>query len=365
MAAAVAAAYARKDGKLQFLALDGMLFQGSGRTPLCGEPDELLRVLSDKAGVSSSPAPAVLHLLARVKNDLGDFHGAIDDLEAATEELGDDPSDPSDRAMLAMIRCSRSAVAENMGNEEVARWAGHGGFLPVMCLLSEGSSRAFGPLEERRPPRDPLSDAGRSFPTRTTRARRSPAQVARDFFEDARACDADATRRHCKERADAYASIMDYQGAVRALRRLVRSGEAADVVELAQVELRLGEYDVAETLFRQAMERDPYLARAYAGGAEVLKRKVFGYLRGNRAPTIPHGDTDSKIIAIEECVELLRRDVELVKAGAPVDIDVHSYVARQEKLIDFLIGEVDLWKAHVRATGGFSCGIVFCACNDD
>ena len=102
----------------------------------------------------------------------------------------------------------------------------------------------------------------------------------------------------------------------------------------------------------------------YAGGAEVLKRRVFGHGRSDRAPTIAADDTDARIIAVDECLELLRRDVKLVEHGAPVDVDRAVYVNRQAKLIEFLAGECDKWKRE-RQHGTFTCGIVFCACNDD
>lgn len=70
----------------QLLALDGMLFQSGKKTPLCGDPEELLPLLVSKLG--KHPTPATLHLVARVKNDLGDLAGAVRDLEAALKQVG-------------------------------------------------------------------------------------------------------------------------------------------------------------------------------------------------------------------------------------------------------------------------------------
>lgn len=287
----------------QLLALDGMLFQSGKKTPLCGDPEELLPLLVSKLG--KHPTPATLHLVARVKNDLGDLAGAVRDLEAALKQVGR-PKTPQQLDLFASLTCSRSVVADNGGD----------------------------------------------------------ARGAEDLFAAALQADGAAVRRHCRNRSEAYAQLGDRGGAVKALEKLVARGDAGDAAELATLELRLGDYDEAERLFREARRADPYLARAYAGGAEVLKRRVFGHGRSDRAPTIAADDTDARIIAVDECLELLRRDVKLVEHGAPVDVDRGVYVNRQAKLIEFLAGECDKWKRE-RQHGTFTCGIVFCACNDD
>ena len=286
--------------KRQLLALDGMLYQTGKQTPLCGAPEDLVSLLSAK----KEKTAATFHLLARCKNDLGDFDAASRDVAAALKLLGR-PRDAGGVRALAAVRCTESVLAENGG------------------------------------------DAIR----------------AQELFGMAWRTDEASTRLHCWRRSEACAQARDYGGATRALERLVAtSGDVRDSVQLATVELRLGDYDRAERLYREARKRDPACAQAYAGGAEVLKRRVFGHGRSDREPTIAAEDTDARIIAIEECLELLRRDVELVKTGSPVDGDRDVYVARQAKLITFLKGELDKWKFEAQA-GAFVCGIMctFCA----
>ncbi|KAH8045132.1 hypothetical protein JL722_14364 [Aureococcus anophagefferens] len=94
----------------------------------------------------------------------------------------------------------------------------------------------------------------------------------------------------------------------------------------------------------------------------VHRAKIFGGARRTTAPTIAADDTDARIIAVDG-PRVLRRDVKLVEHGA-VGVDSAVYANRQAKLIEFLAGECDKWKRE-RQHGTFTCGIVFCACNDD
>jgi len=255
-------------------------------------------VLAEMAAMS--PSASALHLLARCENDLGKLTPALDHLADAEAEIDD--GDDGAGATRAEVAGSRSVVLENAGD-------------------AAGADAAF----------------------------------AR-----ARALDVAALRAHCKRRSDALRAAGDSGGAAHALARLAAGGVPSDLADLAAVELARGDYERAEVLYRRAREGDPGLARAFAGGAEILKRRVFGNIKTNRPPTINHDDLDGKIVAIDECVELMRAEIDLVEGSGAGD------AARQRRVLAFLDGELASWRERSRTAGpGFSCGIVFCACHED